>query len=201
MASKPHIGIVGAGISGLRCADILLQNGFRVTILEARNRVGGRLHQEKLPNGHTVDMGPNWIHGTDDNPILDLAKETGTIVGSWDDMSYVFSDAGELYPVEEAEKYTSIMWDIIQDAFKHSNTFFAEIKLDESLHDFFVKMVAEKIPETEVEFRKKRNIILQMSEMWGAFIGTPIETQSLKFFWLEECIEGGESLVTRARNW
>lgn len=43
MAKFPHVGIVGAGISGLRCADILLQNGAKVTILEARDRIGGRV--------------------------------------------------------------------------------------------------------------------------------------------------------------
>jgi len=43
MESKPRIGIVGSGISGLRCADILIQNGARVTILEARDRIGGRV--------------------------------------------------------------------------------------------------------------------------------------------------------------
>lgn len=39
----PHIGIVGAGVAGLRCADILLKQGVKVTILEGRNRVGGRV--------------------------------------------------------------------------------------------------------------------------------------------------------------
>lgn len=41
--ATPHICIVGAGISGLRCADILLQQGFQVTMLEGRNRIGGRV--------------------------------------------------------------------------------------------------------------------------------------------------------------
>ena len=41
--SKPHVCIVGTGISGLRCADVLLENGFKVTMLEARNRIGGRV--------------------------------------------------------------------------------------------------------------------------------------------------------------
>jgi phytoene dehydrogenase-like protein len=40
---KVHVGIVGAGISGLRCAEVLLKNGFQVTILEARDRIGGRV--------------------------------------------------------------------------------------------------------------------------------------------------------------
>lgn len=39
----PHVCVVGAGVAGLRCADVLLQHGVRVTILEGRDRVGGRV--------------------------------------------------------------------------------------------------------------------------------------------------------------
>ena len=39
----PHICVVGAGMSGLRCAEVLAQNGMKVTILEARDRIGGRV--------------------------------------------------------------------------------------------------------------------------------------------------------------
>jgi hypothetical protein len=39
----PHVCIVGAGVAGLRCADVLLQHGAKVTILEGRDRVGGRV--------------------------------------------------------------------------------------------------------------------------------------------------------------
>jgi protoporphyrinogen oxidase len=42
-SNKVHVGIVGAGISGLRCAEVLLKNGFQVTVLEARDRIGGRV--------------------------------------------------------------------------------------------------------------------------------------------------------------
>jgi phytoene dehydrogenase-like protein len=38
---------------------MLLQKGFNVTILEARDRIGGRMHQTRLPSGHLVDLGPN----------------------------------------------------------------------------------------------------------------------------------------------
>lgn len=43
MDRKPHVAIIGAGMAGLRCADILIQNGVKVTLFEARNRVGGRV--------------------------------------------------------------------------------------------------------------------------------------------------------------
>ena len=39
----PHICVVGAGISALKCAEVLGQNGIKVTIFEARNRIGGRV--------------------------------------------------------------------------------------------------------------------------------------------------------------
>ena len=70
--------IVGAGVAGLRCADVLQKHGFVVTIMEARDRIGGRLHQVTMSSGQVIDAGPNWIHGTEDNPIMELAKETKT---------------------------------------------------------------------------------------------------------------------------
>lgn len=187
----PHIGIVGAGISGLRCAEVLLKRGFSVTILEARNRLGGRIHQTTLPSGHLVDMGPNWIHGTDHNPILDLAKETGTVTHSWDDRSSMFDEDGNLLPKKDTEEYDDTMWEIITEAFKHSHQNSANISVDKSLFSFFQEKVIEKFPGTEDNFEKKRKILLQICEMWGAFVGSPVYKQSLKFFWLEECIDGG----------
>ncbi|PSR98970.1 flavin-containing amine oxidoreductase [Coniella lustricola] len=187
---SPHIGIIGAGLAGLRCADILAQHGIQVTILEARNRIGGRVLQDKLGNGHTVDVGPNWIHGTKTNPILDIAKETGTALGTWDTGSYVFNEDGKLYDLAEGETYSTMMWDIVQAAFKYSNQHTNDIDPSESLFDFFKTKLTELIPDTTEDWQKKRNIVLRMADLWGAFVGSPVEKQSLKFFWLEECIEG-----------
>jgi phytoene dehydrogenase-like protein len=170
--------------------------GFRVTVIEGRDRLGGRLAQKELPSGHLVDLGPNWIHGTQDNPMLTLAKQTGTTIGAWDTKTYILDESGKLFPLKEGEAYSGIMWDIVQDAFKYSNQYSAIIDKDESLYDFFHRRVIELIPETEEDHEKKRKIVLQISELWGAFIGSPIERQSLKFFWLEECLEGGELLVS-----
>lgn len=189
--------VIGAGLSGLRCADILLQHGFKVTVMEARNRVGGRLHQELLPNGHLVDVGPNWIHGTLDNPMHELAKQTKTAASRWDTASHIFDESGSLLPLTQGEQFSDAIWGIIQDAFEHSNRSTTDIDSAKSLADFFLDKVAEKIPETEPDFKHKRRIVLQMSEMWGAFIGSPISRQSLKFFWLEECIEGGKDPLER----
>ena len=44
---KLHVCVVGAGFAGLRCADVLLQHGVQVTIVEARDRVGGRVSSSR----------------------------------------------------------------------------------------------------------------------------------------------------------
>jgi phytoene dehydrogenase-like protein len=182
----PEICVVGAGLAGLRCADVLLQHGFKVTLLEARDRIGGRAHQEMLPSGHLVDLGPNWIHGTDHNPILDLAKNTKTAIHSWGEEFNVFSEDGSL--LKEGKKIGHVMWKIIAQAFKHSALNSATIDPDESLKDFFEQKILEEFPE---EGEEKRKILMQMAELWGTFVGSPVDRQSLKFFWLEECIDGG----------
>lgn len=191
MGNKPHVGIVGAGFAGLRCADILLRHGFRVTIIEARNRLGGRIHQERLPNGHFVDMGANWIHGTEDNPMLDMAKETNTAVEGFDYPTLIIDEDGEAVPAAAANDYTVTMWNIIEDAFAVSNKHGSDIDPAKTLLDFFKELLLIKIPETEEGYEKKRRTLLYLAESWGAFVGGPVGKQSLKFFWLEECIGGG----------
>ena len=39
---------------------------------------------------------------------------------------------------------------------------------------------------------KERELVLGMSQMWGAYVGDPVDRQSLKFFFLEDCINGGK---------
>jgi NADPH-dependent 2,4-dienoyl-CoA reductase/sulfur reductase-like enzyme len=41
--TKCSMCVVGAGFAGLRCAEVLIEEGVQVTILEARNRIGGRV--------------------------------------------------------------------------------------------------------------------------------------------------------------
>ena len=56
--------IIGAGASGLMAANILAKKGVQVTLLEASDRIGGRIHT-LVPKGFTnhVEAGAEFIHG------------------------------------------------------------------------------------------------------------------------------------------
>lgn len=71
-----RVTVIGAGASGLACARSLLDAGHEVTVLEARDRIGGRVHTERI-EGAPVEMGAAWIHGVEDNPIAGFAADQG----------------------------------------------------------------------------------------------------------------------------
>jgi len=69
--------IIGAGISGLAAAFRLNELGYNVTILESRNRLGGRIWTDDRWPKTPVDLGASWIHGVIGNPITAIAKAAG----------------------------------------------------------------------------------------------------------------------------
>uniref|UniRef100_A0A9J8DB47 Amine oxidase domain-containing protein n=1 Tax=Cyprinus carpio carpio TaxID=630221 RepID=A0A9J8DB47_CYPCA len=68
--------IVGSGFSGLAAAATLVKAGFEnVLVLEAKERIGGRVHTIKPFTEKVIEVGANWIHGQKGNPLYKIAKE------------------------------------------------------------------------------------------------------------------------------
>src|ERR1700678_111199 len=55
--------IIGAGIAGLAAGRLLASAGRRVAIIEARDRVGGRIHTRHLAPDIPIELGAEFIHG------------------------------------------------------------------------------------------------------------------------------------------
>jgi monoamine oxidase len=89
--------VIGAGISGLAAAKKLKEKGFTVIVLEAQEKVGGRLRTDRSL-GVAFDEGASWIHGPNGNPITSLASQSGanTFLTS-DDNVEVFDTNGTAY--------------------------------------------------------------------------------------------------------
>jgi hypothetical protein len=110
-----------------------------------------------------------------------------------------FDPIGNQISEGEAKECQEHFWAIIDKAFKYSNAHSADIPPNESLLDF-IKLHAEgKFREPFPEAYQRTNqssddnkhaFLLKWAEQWGAFIGGTVSQQSLKYFWLEECLDG-----------
>jgi hypothetical protein len=129
---------------------------------------------------------------------MQIARATKTKLHAWDEEQSVIDSAGNPMDPTEAGEYGRLLWDdgLIAAAFKYSNENSKLIPASRSLYDFFEERVQELFTDLSTdEAQRKRSGLLQACEMWGAYVGSPVQRQSLKFFWLEECIEGENPFV------
>ena len=84
-------------MAGVTAANELTKTGWEVQLLEARNRLGGRIHSNK-DWGFPIEMGANWIHQTEhpENPLAALAKKAGVdLKKTGFDSFYLFDKYGK----------------------------------------------------------------------------------------------------------
>lgn len=68
--------VVGAGVAGLGAARDLVAAGRPVVVLEARDRIGGRVWSVDMGDA-VVDLGGSWLHGLRDNPLTRITESLG----------------------------------------------------------------------------------------------------------------------------
>ena len=68
--------IIGADSARLAAARALVDGGVSVIVLEARDRIGGRIWTNRTM-GMPIDLGASWIHGIQGNPLSTLADKVG----------------------------------------------------------------------------------------------------------------------------
>jgi monoamine oxidase len=95
-----RVAVIGAGLAGLAAADALARAGRDVVVLEARDRVGGRVWSRTLPGGAVVEMGAEFIL-PGNTVVEETARRLG--LGRWEKgMAYGRREPRGV-PVTEAE--------------------------------------------------------------------------------------------------
>ncbi len=72
--------VVGAGLAGLRTATELVAAGREVLVLEARDRVGGRVETIRTEHGAALEMGGQWINDGHERMIAMVEERDLTLV-------------------------------------------------------------------------------------------------------------------------
>ncbi|XP_031842850.1 uncharacterized protein LOC116431479 [Nomia melanderi] len=173
MITGPKIVIVGAGAAGIAAAARLLANGLgNVTILEGKDRIGGRIHTVEFSD-NVVELGAQWVHGEQGNVVFDLAFPQKLLDSSrcFNDVNaHVFVNAkGEVLPQKEAAEVLKIYYDISE----HMSD---DVHNANSYGEYFVKQfynIFEKNPFTSrdraeqfLDWMEKFDNSIQCSDSW-----------------------------------
>lgn len=118
---------------------------------------------------------------------------------------------GTKVPDELATESWEVLWDTIGDAFKYSNDLSNRTSPDKSLMDYLSEYIPLRIRkglavqqegqlkqeplDTEAEAERRIDIALRMAGIWGSYVGSETSKQSLRFLWLEECLDGENPFV------
>lgn len=126
------IGIIGAGIAGLAAAKRLIDHGYSVEILEARDRVGGRIHTDESTFSAPIDLGAAWLHSAKNNPLAKSAKELGieTLECDTDDL-LAFDENGDELDEQLVEELFEDLDEILEETHEDRK----EADADQSLAD------------------------------------------------------------------
>lgn len=131
--AAPSVIVVGAGISGIAAARELTSAGFRVTVVEARNRIGGRILTDRSL-GIPVDLGASWIHGVDGNPISELSDQFGIETYATDmEEALVFDFDGTEINEEAQGEIESLFGILIQSAIEIGEDLDDDISVGEGI--------------------------------------------------------------------
>lgn len=102
----------------------------------------------------------------------------------------IYDESGKMLEESVAAHQASLVWETVEEATQYSKDNCSTIPPHLSLMDFFKKRLRERKLDDAATKQ-----ILQIALVWGDIVGEPIETQSLKYFWLEECVGGGMYLT------
>lgn len=177
--------VVGAGMAGLTTARVLADAGLAVTVLEARDRIGGRTFTDTV-GGATVDLGAAWIHGVRENPVVDFADANG--------LAYVPDETRWplLYDAGSGQELGDAAWNVMEgavQAFEHDLP-----ALKQALGDATVAQARSAwLDEAGLSARDTR-LARHAIDQWMVELtyGSPVDQTGLLPFWEEDDLRGGD---------
>jgi len=155
--------VVGAGMAGIAAARTLVDQGFQVTVLEARQRTGGRIWTDRSLNV-PLDLGASWIHGHLRNPMTTLARKFSVdrSVTDYDSLT-LFNSDGSILSNETSELIERLTAETIDQLLSAKSSAAKTTSIAESFERFIATADLRKIHRSGVEWGMAWEIELEQA--------------------------------------
>ncbi len=121
------VAIVGSGVAGLAAMRLLEERGIRTCVLEARDRIGGRIHTIRDHRlAHPIELGAEFVHGSAPE-LLEIARQAGLLLYAVEGERWR-SQGGRLSRLDD-------FWEQLQTVTKHLDARKADRPFDDFLED------------------------------------------------------------------
>jgi len=111
---RKRVVVIGAGLAGLAAAIELAKMDFDVVVVEARDRVGGRVQTKD-----GVDLGAGWIHGIEDNPLSGLCSQAGLSLLNTGESVTMLEANGAAVPTDVDDRMLGVHQQLLREAKEH----------------------------------------------------------------------------------
>lgn len=176
--------IIGAGAAGLAAARVLDEEDYDVLLLEARNRIGGRVWTDRTWPGVALDMGATWIHGSRGNPLTNLARQFTLKTTSTDyDNIWLYDTSGTLIADAAHEQIDARLETLLDELDELRDVFDEADRDDISLQHAVEQLLAQRNISTRVQRELNYSINSAIEHEYGTDIS------NLSFYYWDESEE------------
>ncbi len=174
-------------MAGLAAARYLAERGFQVNVFEARSRIGGRTFTD-YSLGVPLDTGAAWIHGTENNPIAELAKKfhVGLKATEFTFRRALLFNAIQQKFSEKIDPFEENFNNVLHQAQQIALASSSDISLGEAI---------KKAIEQHVTFQMDSAYLSWRLERLSGYMGASVAHLSARYWNQEKILSGGNHLL------